>query len=1027
MRVPTRALVAACMVISCTGALAISCTGAPPPSVDGGAEDAASVCAEDADCDDGIYCNGAELCRPRAAEARANGCVPAPSARCLNGQVCNETAMNCTTDCSVTNDADGDGSDATQCGGDDCDDADPQRHPGNAEVCDERGHDEDCDLSTFGARDADRDGVPDATCCNPSPADPTMQVCGDDCDDGRRVVNPNTTEACDHFDNDCDGSFDEGVEIVGYVDEDRDGFGTGAGVMVCAGTIGYALDDGDCDDHDAAQRPMGAELCDGRDNDCDGNTDETPSAVTWYHDLDGDQFGSAASGTVVSCTPVAGYSLLGSDCDDHRAGINPAAAEACNGVDDDCNGAADFAVRPGDLEDDDADGFVDAACGALGDDCDDADPATHPGATEFCDGRDNDCNGTGDDLTAMIAWYADVDGDGWGDGAREPITSCVQPAGRVVRALDCDDTDPDRHPENVDGCDGRDQDCDAAIDEVAPRTLYWTGDVDGDGFAGGAPVASCMPIAGATTAGGDCDDTRADRAPGLPEACNGFDDDCDLSVDEGLGTITCGMAACVRTTPACVAGAPAICTPGTAAPETCNGLDDDCNGTIDDPTSASRACMLAHASSSCATARCRIDACDTGYVDCNNSAADGCEAHIDDDPLNCGACGRACGGGQSCRLGHCANDVVDLALGSYTSCALLGSGHVYCWGNNLRGQVGAHSTAPDYTTATEVTRCDGSGACPALPGALGLEAGTDTFCVWRDDGHAPSQRLVCWGDSASGQTGSTQPQPYFDAGTYNTSAFNLTITGVQMGPTWTLVRDSAGLPLYAAGHRESGVDALNCNHNESSSFQPTGGPPLVRVVDMHCGSAFCFARDASSTTATFVWGADPADVLGTGVTACSPLSADLGEWRTIAVGDAHACFVRTSTTDVVCRGSNASGQLGAGDIAPHLGTFVTTGTSGSVDIDAFGDTTCVINDGHEVACWGGNAFGQTGTAGPAPMLVPSHVPTSSPARLVGVGGHHACAVLETNQVVCWGDNSMGELGNGTHTSSINPVFVAGLP
>ena len=1008
------------------GAMVMSCTPAPA-TTDAGTGDAALVCATDDDCDDGVFCNGAELCRPRAAEARADGCVPAPSPRCIVGQVCNEGSTTCTTDCTVTHDADGDGHAATQCGGDDCDDADAHRFPGNAEVCDEHGHDEDCDLSTFGERDADRDGVPDRECCNPSASGSGPPTCGDDCDDGRRGVNPNTSEVCDGFDNDCDGAFDEGVQVVGYADGDRDGFGTGAAVMVCAGAVGYALDGGDCDDHDAAQRPMGAELCDGRDNDCDGTTDETPSAVTWYHDLDGDQFGSAASGTVVSCTPVAGYSLLGSDCDDHRAGVSPAATEACNGIDDDCNGVPDFAVHPGDLEDDDADGFVDAACGALGDDCDDRDAATHPGATEICDGRDNDCNGTGDDLTAMIAWYADVDGDGWGDGSREPITSCVQPAGRVVRALDCDDSDPDRHPESADGCDGRDQDCDAAIDESAPMTLYWTGDADGDGFAGGAPIASCMPVSGATTLGGDCDDTRADRAPGLPEACNGADEDCDLSVDEGLGTITCGMASCLRTTPACVAGAPAICMPGTAAPETCNGMDDDCNGTVDDPDSASRACMLAHASSSCATARCRIDACDAGYLDCNNSPADGCEAHVDDDAMNCGACGRACGGGQSCRLGHCANEIVELALGDYTSCALLGGGSTYCWGSNLRGQVGAHSSAPDFATATQVMRCDGTGGCPALPGAVGLEAGRDTFCVWRGDEFVPSQRLVCWGDSTNGQTGSTQVQPYFDSGTYNTTpGFNRTITGVQMGPTWTLLRDSGGLPLYAAGYRVDGVDALNCNTNDTTYFQPTGGPPLVRVVDMHCGSSFCFAHDASSSTATFVWGADSGGAIGTGGNACSPVSQDLGTWTTIAAGDSHACFVRAGSGQVECRGANDRGQLGVGDRSPHAGMFVSTGAR-ATDIDAYANTTCIVSDAHQVLCWGQNDFGQTGTAGPAPVTAPTLVTTSSPARLVGVGGHHACAVLATNQIVCWGEGSMGQLGNGSRTASLTPVFVTGLP
>ena len=84
-------------------------------------------------------------------------------------------------------DQDGDGHDSRAAGGDDCDDNDVNRYPGNTEVCDADHHDEDCNPGTFGVRDADRDGYPDARCCNRSR---DHYTCGTDCDDGNAVIHP---------------------------------------------------------------------------------------------------------------------------------------------------------------------------------------------------------------------------------------------------------------------------------------------------------------------------------------------------------------------------------------------------------------------------------------------------------------------------------------------------------------------------------------------------------------------------------------------------------------------------------------------------------------------------------------------------------------------------------------------------------------------------------------------------------------------------------------------------------------------
>ncbi len=100
----------------------------------------------------------------------------------------------------------------------------------------------------------------------------------------------------------------------------------------------------DCDEGDADIHPGADEYCDGVDNDCDGSTDEQAADVTaWYPDGDGDGWGGA-EGAVYACAPEDGYRAEAGDCDDGAAGVNPAAAEVCDGIDQDCDGAADDGV-----------------------------------------------------------------------------------------------------------------------------------------------------------------------------------------------------------------------------------------------------------------------------------------------------------------------------------------------------------------------------------------------------------------------------------------------------------------------------------------------------------------------------------------------------------------------------------------------------------------------------------------------------------------------------------------------------------
>ena len=95
----------------------------------------------------------------------------------------------------------------------------------------------------------------------------------------------------------------------------------------------------DCDDEDHTVFPGAYEVCDGKDNDCDGEIDEgTTGELTFYRDQDEDGWGDAED-TLVSCDPPFGYVELEGDCDDRDADVNPDAPEVFNGRDDDCDGS----------------------------------------------------------------------------------------------------------------------------------------------------------------------------------------------------------------------------------------------------------------------------------------------------------------------------------------------------------------------------------------------------------------------------------------------------------------------------------------------------------------------------------------------------------------------------------------------------------------------------------------------------------------------------------------------------------------
>jgi hypothetical protein len=478
----------------------------------------------------------------------------------------------------------------TSCNGD-CNDNNNAIYPGATEFC--NNIDDDCDgsidegVTNTYYRDFDNDGYGNISVTIQACSQPVGYVSNStDCNDSNSAINPGATEVCNTFDDDCDGSIDEGLLNTYYRDQDNDGFGNiNITTQACSVPAGYSSNSTDCNDNSNAIYPGATEVCNLTDDDCDGNSDEGVLS-TFFRDADNDGFGNIAI-TTQACSSPAGYVANSNDCNDSNNAIFPGAIEICNTLDDDCDSTIDEGVQQTFYRDQDNDGYGNLAITALScsapagyvsnsSDCNDSNGSVNPGATDICNSLDDDCDGATDEGTTTT-YYRDQDNDGFGN-LSVTIEACSPPVGYVSNSSDCNDNNNGIYPGATEACNSIDDDCDALTDEGV-LTIFFR-DNDNDTFGDAAvTIQACSAPAGYVSNAIDCNDNNSAIRPNATEICNAIDDDCDGLTDEGFDADNDGFTTCEGD---CNDNNSNIF-PG--APEACNSIDDNCDTFIDNGVS----------------------------------------------------------------------------------------------------------------------------------------------------------------------------------------------------------------------------------------------------------------------------------------------------------------------------------------------------------------------------------------------------------------------------------------------------------
>lgn len=361
-----------------------------------------------------------------------------------------------------------------------------------------------------------------------------------------------------------------------------------------------------------------------------------------------------------------------------------------------------------------------------------------------------------------------------------------------------------------------------------------------------------------------------------------------------------------------------------------------------------------------------------------------------------------------------------LASGQQFSCVLTTDGKSYCWGDNLRGQLGDSSFVPQLTPFPTAGGHQFVAIAAGYASACALDRGGVAWC-WGDDPLQPGVPLSYRTVPASVPA----PRPF---------------TSITVGAKFGCGLDSNGA-AYCWGTNAQGQLGVG------DTLGRTNATPVQTSLRFASLVADFFSTcGLTAAGAAWCWGNNSFGELGTGDTnrALVPRAVSgTASFKQLSSGPIHECAL-TAANARYCWGSNLSGQIGDGSTTPRgvpqlvIEPFVFSSLRSSRANSIF-STTCGVVASGDVYCWGFNSKGQLGSS-PAPAqpcfnggAVFSTQCSYSPTKVAGVsnvasldvGLEHICALTSDHSVFCWGDGAHGELGDGNGVASATPVQIKG--
>jgi alpha-tubulin suppressor-like RCC1 family protein len=365
--------------------------------------------------------------------------------------------------------------------------------------------------------------------------------------------------------------------------------------------------------------------------------------------------------------------------------------------------------------------------------------------------------------------------------------------------------------------------------------------------------------------------------------------------------------------------------------------------------------------------------------------------------------------------------VIQISSGRYTACALLQSGGLTCWGDNIHGTL---SSTPTRTSIT----------APMVPhsltsGIAGISLGEYELCALFASG-----ALRCWGENGFGQTGDGYQERTISPTAVHTAVANSTpLVGIQTvtSSQWSTcgVTSVNGVKCWGAN-----LDGSLGDGSEMTAPQPVPHASLTSGVARVEGGSHSMCAILSSAEVR-CWGSNGNGQLGAGNTsttfttrsmlAALPSTAVTGV-TDVSVGQTHSCVVSNGAAK--CAGSNYNGSLGDGSQnASSVLVQVSGLTSGVSKVLAGGfNFSCAVLINGNVRCWGDGSSGQLGDGSGYSSSTPVAVSSLTNAVDVVAGEDFVCALISNGTVKCWGRNYLGQLGDGSTTDSMTPVVVSGV-